>query len=65
MCPFPPSDGHDFPGLIDELVPGLATQCDDFVNASAQALPIPLLAPVTMARFPLSPKSTIFPPIPF
>jgi hypothetical protein len=29
--PFPPSDGHDLPGLIDEFVPGFATQCDDFV----------------------------------
>ena len=29
--PFSPSDGHDLPGLIDEFVPGFATQCDDFV----------------------------------
>ena len=31
MRPFPASDGHDLPGLIDEFVPGFATQCDDFV----------------------------------
>jgi hypothetical protein len=31
MCPFEQSDGHDFPGLIGELVPGLAAQGDDIV----------------------------------
>ncbi len=31
MGPFASPDGHDFPRLIDELVPGLAAQVDDIV----------------------------------
>ena len=31
MGPFPVSDGHDLPRLIDELVPGLTAVGDDFV----------------------------------
>lgn len=31
MGPFSPPDGHDFPGLIDELVPSLAAEGDDLV----------------------------------
>jgi hypothetical protein len=31
MSPFALSDGHDFPRLIDELVPGFAAQGDDIV----------------------------------
>ena len=31
MCPFPHTDGDDLPRLINELVPGLATERDDFL----------------------------------
>ncbi len=31
MSPFPSPDGHDAPRLIDEFVPGLATDREDFV----------------------------------
>lgn len=31
MCPFTAADGHDFPRLIDELVPGFATDRDDLL----------------------------------
>ena len=31
MSPLAPSDGHDFPRLIDELVPGLAAKRDDLL----------------------------------
>lgn len=31
MRPFSAPDGDDFPGLIDELVPSLAAECDDLV----------------------------------
>ena len=29
MSPFSTSNGHDFPGLLDEPVPGFATEGDD------------------------------------
>ena len=40
MSPISQSDGHDSFGLIDELVPGLATGLDDYdaiVNACCKA----------------------------
>ncbi len=44
MCPFPLSDGHDLPGLIDEFVPGFATQCDDFVVGLEYPVGYPVIA---------------------
>ena len=31
MSPFSVSDGHDFPWLIEEVVPGVAAMVDDIV----------------------------------
>jgi len=31
-CPIEASDGHDFPRLIDERIPGVAAVIDDFVE---------------------------------
>ncbi len=44
MCPFPPSDGHDLPWLIDELVPGLAAQGDDLVIGYEDPVRQPVVA---------------------
>jgi hypothetical protein len=30
-CPVAKADGHDQPGAVDELVPGVAAQLDDLV----------------------------------
>ena len=44
MCPFAHTDGDDFPGLIDELVPGLATVRDDVVVVGEDAVGEPVVA---------------------
>jgi len=31
-CPIAAGDGHDFPGLVDERVPGVAAVVDDVVE---------------------------------
>jgi hypothetical protein len=31
-CPIAAGDGHDFPGLVDKLVPGVAAVVDDIVE---------------------------------
>jgi hypothetical protein len=31
MGPLPLTDGHDLPGLVDELVPGLAAEGEDLI----------------------------------
>ena len=31
MYPFTSSDGHDFPGLVDEAVPGVAAMVEDIL----------------------------------
>ena len=46
MRPFSQSDGHDGPGLIDELVPGLAAQSDDFLIGFEDAVGEPVLSDV-------------------
>ncbi len=33
MCPFPHSDRHNFPGFVDEFVPGITAGIDDFFIA--------------------------------
>ena len=44
MCPFPRPDGDDLPGLINELVPGLATERDDFLVGFEDAVRQPVVA---------------------
>jgi hypothetical protein len=36
------SDGHDFPGLIDERVPGVAAVVDDFLEGFEDAVRQPI-----------------------
>ena len=40
MDPFPVPDGHDFPRLVDELVPGLAALGDVLVIGLEESHPI-------------------------
>src|SRR6266853_555147 len=42
--PIAVSDGHDFPGLIDEGVPGVAAVIDDVVEGFEDAVRQPVLA---------------------
>src|SRR6266567_4347635 len=42
--PIAVSDGHDFPGLIDEGVPGVAAVIDDVVERFEDAVRQPVLA---------------------
>src|SRR6266550_2179279 len=42
--PIAVSDGHDFPGLIDEGVPGVAAVIDDVVEGCEDAVRQPVLA---------------------
>ena len=44
MGPFPVSDGHDGPRLVDELVPGLATKGDDLVVGLEDPVGEPIVA---------------------
>jgi len=44
MRPFTETYGHDSPGLIDKLVPGLATMIDDVVEGSEDAVGEPIVA---------------------
>ena len=44
MSPFSASDRHDLPGLIDELVPGFATQRDDIVVGLEYPVGKPVIA---------------------
>ena len=44
MGPFSASDRHDLPGLIDELVPGFATQRDDIVVGLEYPVGKPVIA---------------------
>lgn len=44
MCPLAHSDGHDAPGLIDELVPGEAAVIDDVVVGFEDAVRQPVVA---------------------
>ena len=46
MSPFSRSDGHDCFGLIDELVPGLATGLNDGVVIFEDAVREPVLSEV-------------------
>ena len=41
-CPIAASDGHDFPGLIDERIPGVAAVIDDFVEGFEDAVRQPV-----------------------
>ena len=42
-CPIAASDGHDFPGLVDERVPGEAAVIDDVVERFEDAVRQPVL----------------------
>ena len=44
MCPWTETDGHDFPGLIDEFVPGEAAVIDDIVVGFEDAIGEPVVA---------------------
>ena len=44
MGPFAQSDGHDAPGLIDELVPGVAAVVDEIVVGFEDAVGEPVVA---------------------
>ena len=44
MCPFPHTDGDDLPRLINELVPGLATERDDLFIGFEDAVRQPVVA---------------------
>ena len=44
MRPFAQSDGHDAPGLIDELVPGVAAVVDEVVVGFEDAVREPVVA---------------------
>lgn len=44
MRPSPTPDGHDFPGLVDEVVPGVAAEGDDLVVGCEDAVGQPVVA---------------------
>lgn len=44
MSPLPASDGDDFPGPVDKLVPGLATEVDDLVVGCDDPVGKPVVA---------------------
>ncbi len=44
MRPIAHTDGHDSPGLIDELVPGVAAMVDDVAVGFEDAVGEPVLA---------------------
>ena len=41
-CPIAASDGRDFPGLIDERVPGVTAEVDDVVEGFEDAVRQPV-----------------------
>lgn len=43
MCPLAVSDGHDAPGLVDQLVPGITTMIDDLVVGFEDAVGEPII----------------------
>jgi len=44
MGPFPVTDGHDLPRLVDKLVPGLAAEGDDLVVRFEDPVGQPIVA---------------------
>jgi hypothetical protein len=44
MRPIAQSNGHNAPGLVDELVPGVAAVSDDFVVAFEHSVGEPIVA---------------------
>ncbi len=44
MRPLPEADGHDDPGLLDELVPGVTAVIDDFLVGAKDPVRQPVLA---------------------
>ena len=42
--PLAMADGHDFPGLVDQPVPGIAAQCDDLVVGAEHPIGQPVVA---------------------
>ena len=48
MRPLAPPDGHDFPRLVDELIPGLAAEGDDIVVGFKN----PVVEPVAAHELP-------------
>ena len=44
MCPVAQTDGHDFPRLADEMVPGLAAMVEEIVVGGEDAVRQPVLA---------------------
>ncbi len=44
MGPIPGSNGHDFPGLIDEGVPGIAAVVEDIVVGRENPVREPVVA---------------------
>jgi hypothetical protein len=44
VCPLAQSDGHDAPGLIDELVPGVAAVVDEVIVGLEDAIGEPVVA---------------------
>ena len=54
LCPVAHPDGHDGPGLVGELVPGIAAVIDDIVVAPEDPIGEPVLtqeAPDVLAGF--------------
>src|SRR5437764_15450058 len=43
MCPIAQANGHDCPGLVDQLVPGIAAVLDDVVIGSEEAVREPVV----------------------
>ena len=41
-CPIAAGNGHDFPGLVDERVPGVAAVIDDVVEGLEDAVRQPI-----------------------
>ena len=44
MGPIPSSNGHDFPGLVDESVPGVAAVVEDIVVGCEDSVREPVVA---------------------
>src|SRR5712671_1033 len=44
MCPIAQADRHDGPGLVDELVPGIAAVLEDVVVGAEDAIGEPVVA---------------------
>ena len=55
MCPFAHTNRHDFPGLVDELVPGVTRRIDDvFVTVEDAVRQVGLLIIDELGFVPLS-----------